>query len=87
MRIASWAYLVLLLTLFVAYLLTSDRFVFFSLVNYLAVYLFIPLPLVLIAALLWKAATVDRIFPGRRLPSGYGKPVLKPERPASAAPL
>ena len=53
-RVASWAYLIMLLAWFLAYLLTSDRFVFLSLINYLAVYLFFPLPLVLIAALLSK---------------------------------
>jgi len=54
MRFASGAYLVLLLVWLMAYLLTGDRFTFIALVNYLAVYLFFPLPLVLIVALLCK---------------------------------
>src|SRR3972149_6278187 len=54
MRVASWAYLVLLLVWLMAFLLTGDRFVFIALANYLAVYLFFPLPLVLITALLCK---------------------------------
>ena len=54
MRVASWAYLGLLLVWLTAFLLTGDRFVFIALVNYLAVYLFFPLPLVLFVALLCK---------------------------------
>ena len=53
-RAASLTYLVLLLVWLMAYLLTSDRFVFIALANYLAVYLFFPLPLVLVVALLCK---------------------------------
>jgi len=54
LHIVSWAYLVMLLAWLTAYLLTGDRFVFIALANYLAVYLFFPLPLVLLVALLCK---------------------------------
>lgn len=49
--IASWIYLILFFSWLVFYLLTGDRFLVIALVNYLAVYLFYPLVLVLMAAI------------------------------------
>lgn len=48
---ASWIYLVLFFSWLLFYLLTGDRFLFVALVNYLTVYLFYPLLLVLLAAI------------------------------------
>lgn len=50
--VASWIYLVLLFSWLTLGLLTGDRFIFVALLNYLAVYLFYPLLLVLFAAIL-----------------------------------
>lgn len=50
-QVVSWAYLILLFVWFAAYLLEGDRIPYFGLVNLVAVYLFFPLPLVLLPAL------------------------------------
>lgn len=48
---AAWAYFTILFGWVVLYLLTGDRFGYLSLVNMLAVYLFLPLPVILIVAI------------------------------------
>ena len=56
--VANWIYLVILFSWLGVYLLTGDRFLLVALVNYLAVYLFYPLVLVLLTAILCQ----KRIF-------------------------
>lgn len=46
----TWAYIWAVLCWFIAYLLFGDRFGFLALVNSLAVYLFLPLPILIIVA-------------------------------------
>lgn len=49
---ASWIYLVLFFSWLGVYLLTGERFLLVALINYLAIYLFFPLVLVLLTAIL-----------------------------------
>lgn len=56
--LASWIYLVLLFGWLGVYIITGDRFLLVALVNYLAVYFFYPLVLVLVTAILCQ----KRIF-------------------------
>ena len=57
-RTLCWAYLAILLLWLVAYLLAGDGIAYLGLVNLVAVYLFIPLPLVLPAALLCRSRSL-----------------------------
>jgi vancomycin resistance protein VanJ len=52
--ILSWLYMTLLILWLAAYLTIGDRLRFLGLVNLLAVYLFFPLPLLLLAAIITK---------------------------------
>jgi endonuclease/exonuclease/phosphatase (EEP) superfamily protein YafD len=55
LRPAAWACLAVMFTWLAAYLAAGDRFGYLALANLLAVYLFFPLPLVLLAALLCRS--------------------------------
>jgi endonuclease/exonuclease/phosphatase (EEP) superfamily protein YafD len=54
-HIASYSYLVLLISWILLHFLTGDRISYLALANFLSVYLFIPLPLVLLAALFTRS--------------------------------
>ncbi|MGB2909595.1 MAG: hypothetical protein WBB55_03340, partial [Anaerolineales bacterium] len=51
----SWVYLLLLFTWLALHLATGDRFGYLGLVNMIAVYLFLPLPFVLLSALFYRS--------------------------------
>lgn len=59
---ASWVYLVLLFAWLAARLATGDRYGYLGMVNLLAVYLFFPLPLVLLVAILGRARGLGVAF-------------------------
>ncbi len=84
-----WIYFLLLFGWLGAYLLTGDRFAFLSALNMLAVYLFYPLPLVIIAAIflrrreLWAGVLFGvvlfaRLWGGLFLPN-FGQPENNPD--------
>ena len=50
----SWGYLILLFGWVCAYMATGDRFGYLGLLHMLAVYFFIPLPVVLLAAVICR---------------------------------
>jgi vancomycin resistance protein VanJ len=54
----SWFYLALLLAWLAGYILIGDRLRFLGLINLLAVYLFIPLPVILLAAIFFKRGSL-----------------------------
>jgi endonuclease/exonuclease/phosphatase (EEP) superfamily protein YafD len=58
LTLASWAYLILLLGWLGAHLLTGDRIAYLALANFLAVYLFAPLPLVLPVAIFCRSRSL-----------------------------
>ena len=51
----SWGYLLLLFTWLAFYMATGDRIGYLGLVNMIAVYLFLPLPFVLLSALFYRS--------------------------------
>ena len=54
----SWFFMALLLAWFVGYLVIGDRWRYFGLVNLLAVYLFLPLPFLLLSAVIMKRTSL-----------------------------
>lgn len=54
-RLAGWAYLAVLFGWLAVHLLSGDRHAYLALANFLAVYFFAPLPLVLLAALIGRS--------------------------------
>ncbi|HEX9617626.1 MAG TPA: endonuclease/exonuclease/phosphatase family protein [Anaerolineales bacterium] len=61
-NIASWSYLVLLIGWILLHFLTGDQIPYLALANFLIVYLFIPLPLVLLAALVARSRSLGTGF-------------------------
>jgi endonuclease/exonuclease/phosphatase (EEP) superfamily protein YafD len=61
-RVLNWTYLAILFAWLIAYLSTGDSIAYLGLVNLAAVYLFFPLPLVLLAALLCRSRSLGAGF-------------------------
>jgi endonuclease/exonuclease/phosphatase (EEP) superfamily protein YafD len=61
-QIASYVYLFVLISWILLHTLTGDRIPYLALVNFLGVYLFIPLPLVFLAALVARSPTIGSGF-------------------------
>jgi endonuclease/exonuclease/phosphatase (EEP) superfamily protein YafD len=57
-NLTSWAYLLILVAWLAAHLLTGDQIPHLALLNFLAVYLFFPLPLVLLGALICRSRSL-----------------------------
>lgn len=54
-NVSSWLYLILLISWLVLHFLTGDRNPYLALANFLSVYLFFPLPLILLAAVFTRS--------------------------------
>jgi endonuclease/exonuclease/phosphatase (EEP) superfamily protein YafD len=59
LNIASYSYLVLLIGWILLHFLTGDRIPYLALANFLSIYLFVPLPLVLLVALFTRSRSLS----------------------------